>query len=214
MKKTRMLVVSNHANHDLEWLKMTYAYGYSPENTLIYDRTPDSFQNKSKIGHLGKIIKSPNVGSNPYDIGRYIVDHYENLPDMMIHVKGNLLQKKYTTEEKFIYALKADWFVPIDGGTLCHSYFEYLVNDNWFAQPMEWEDRIEKEKIEEIVSDALGEEPQIDLTFQVSDAMQFAMIAISQMERIRDDDPERQKALEHVSKWIDDNYVKRNGRKR
>jgi len=147
---SKTLVVTNHANHDLEWLSLTYDYGFSPENTLIYDRTPDDFPGKSKIDHLGKIIKSPNVGSNPYDIGRYIVDHYEDLPDMMIHVKGNLLQKKYTTEEKFIYALKANWFVPIDGGPLCESYFPYLVNDNWFAQPMEWEDRIEKEKMDEI----------------------------------------------------------------
>jgi len=147
---TKTLVVSNHANHDLEWLKMTYDYGFSPSNTLIYDRTPDDFEGKSDIKHLGKVIPSPNVGSNPYDIGRYIVDHYDNLPDVMIHVKGNLLQKKYTTEERFIYALQSNWFVPIDGGTLCESYFANMVNDNWFAQPMEWEDRIEKEKSDEI----------------------------------------------------------------
>lgn len=147
---SKTLVVSNHANHDLEWLKLTHDYGFSPQNTLIYDRTADDFPGKSKIDHLGKVIKSPNVGSNPYDIGRYIVDHYNNLPDMMIHIKGNLLQKNYTTEEKFIYALKANWFVPIDGGPLCETYFPYLVNDNWFAQPMEWEDRTEQEKAEEI----------------------------------------------------------------
>lgn len=147
---TKTLVVSNHANHDLEWLKMTYDYGFSPSNTLIYDRTPDDFKGKVDIEHLGKVIPSPNIGSNPYDIGRYIVDHYDNLPDMMIHIKGNLLQKNYTTEERFIYALQSNWFVPIDGGTLCESYFPYLVNNNWFAQPMEWEDRTEREKIEEI----------------------------------------------------------------
>ena len=153
MTISKTLVVSNHANHDLEWLQMTYDYGFSPKNTIIYDRTPDDFPQKSKIDHLGKVIPSPNVGSNPYDIGRYIVDHYEELPDMMIHVKGNLLQKKYTTKEKFIYSLKANWFVPIDSGSLCDSYFPYLVNDNWFAQPMEWEDRIEverKNKIEQM----------------------------------------------------------------
>jgi len=147
---TKTLVVSNHANHDLEWLKITYDYGFSPSNTIIYDRTPDDFEDKSKIDHLGKVIPSPNVGSNPYDIGRYIVDHYDNLPDMLIHVKGNLLQQKYTTEERFIYALQSNWFVPIDGGTLCESYFANMVNDNWFAQPMEWEDRIEIEKADEI----------------------------------------------------------------
>lgn len=142
MTLTKTLVVSNHANHDLEWLKMTYEYGFSPENTIIYDRTPDDFVGKSKIDHLGKVIKSPNLGSNPYDIGRYIVDYYDDLPDMMIHIKGNLLQKKYTTKERFIYALNSNWLVPIDRGELnsFHNPLPYLVNDEWFSHPMHWYD--------------------------------------------------------------------------
>jgi len=146
MTVSKILVVSNHSNHDLEWLKMTYDYGFSPENTLIYDRTPDNFPNKSKIDHLGKVVPSPNVGSNPYDIGRFIVDHYDNLPDMMIHIKGNLFQKEtdegtfaYTTKEKFIYALKANWFVPLDGGSHIANYFPNLVNNNFYSLPIEWE---------------------------------------------------------------------------
>lgn len=139
MTTTKTLVVTNHSNHDLEWLKMTYEYGFSPENTIIYDRTPDDFPNKSPIDHLGKVIPSPNVGSNPYDIGRYIVDHYDNLPDVMIHIKGNLFQRGYTTKERFIYALKSNWFVPIDRGTHLgdnNVHYPFLVNDNWFSSPM------------------------------------------------------------------------------
>jgi len=136
MSLTKTLVVSNHSNHDLEWLKMTYEYGFSPENTIIYDRTADNYPNKSQINHLGKVIKSPNVGSNPYDIGRYIVEHYDNLPDMMIHIKGNLLQRKYTTKERFVYALKANWFVPIDRGTHIENTFSFVSNDNWFSLPV------------------------------------------------------------------------------
>lgn len=137
---SKTLVISNHSNHDLEWIKMTYEYGFSPENTLIYDRTPDDFPDKSPIKHLGKVIPSPNVGSNPYDIGRYIVEHYDDLPDMMIHIKGNLLQREYTTKERFTYALKANWFVPIDRGPLRSNYFPFLVNDNWFSLPFTWEE--------------------------------------------------------------------------
>jgi hypothetical protein len=37
---------------------------------------------------------------------------------------------------------------------------------------------------------------------QATSAMQFATMAISQLERIRDDDPEREKALAKVEKWI------------
>jgi hypothetical protein len=138
MKK--VLVVSNHANHDLEWLKMTYDYGFSPENTVIYDRTTDDFPGKHSIDHLGKVIKYPNIGSNPHDIGRYVVDNYENLPDIMVHIKGNLLVRPYTTKEKFIYGLKANWFVPlVDKNTHCLIQFPYISNNDLFSLPVAWE---------------------------------------------------------------------------
>lgn len=129
MEITKKLVVSNHANHDLEWLAMTYEYGFSSENTIIYDRTSDDLPEKTKIDHLGKVIKSPNVGSNPYDIGRYIVDHYDCLTDITIFIKGNLLQKPYSNEKKFRYALNANWFVPIDGNVY-HPRTKFYINDS------------------------------------------------------------------------------------
>ena len=130
MVTEKTLVVSNHSNHDLEWLKMTYDYGFSPKNTIIYDRTPDNYPGgKSKIDHLGKIIVSPNVGSNLYDIGRYIYDYYDNLSDITIFIKGNLLQKPYSNENKFKYALKANWFVPIDGN-IGNPWSRFFVNDS------------------------------------------------------------------------------------
>jgi hypothetical protein len=141
MNHSKVLIVSNHANHDLEWIKMSYDYGFSPKNTIIYDRTPEDFPNKSSINHLGKVIKTSNVGSNPHDIGKYIVNNYENLPEQMIFVKGNLLEKGYSTKERFIYALKSNWFVPIDRGPLREKINEFplLCNDNWFSFPIEWE---------------------------------------------------------------------------
>lgn len=49
-----------------------------------------------------------------------------------------------------------------------------------------------------------GEKPKLKYTkiHPVSDAMQFAGIAISQLERIRADDPHREDALDVVSGWI------------
>ena len=64
MEKT--LVVSNY-NWDLEWLKMTYDYGFSPENTVIYDKSDVD----KDLSHLGEVIKSPNVGANQFDILRF-----------------------------------------------------------------------------------------------------------------------------------------------
>lgn len=127
MKKK--LVVSNHANHNLEWLKITHSYGYTSENTIIYDRTADNYPNKLALIHLGKVIKSPNVGANQYDIGRHIVENYDNLDDYTIFIKGNLLQKPYSNEKKFLYTLGANWFVPIDGN-VCRKDTRFYINDS------------------------------------------------------------------------------------
>jgi len=39
--------------------------------------------------------------------------------------------------------------------------------------------------------------------YEITEAMQFAVVAISQLERIRDDDPKRQQALNRVVAWIE-----------
>ena len=85
----RTLVVSNY-NWDLDWLEMTYEHGFSSENTVIYDRGNDG----KDWSHLGKIIRSPNIGANQYDIIRFIIENYDDLPDINIFIKGNLLYNK------------------------------------------------------------------------------------------------------------------------
>ena len=113
----KKLVVSNH-NSDLEWLSMTYDYGFSPDNTIIYDRSDE----EKDWSHLGESLRSPNVGENIYDMMRFIVEHYDNLPDVSIFIKGNLFQRSeehggenyYTTKERFIRALQAEYFLPIE----------------------------------------------------------------------------------------------------
>ena len=113
----KKLVVSNH-NSDLEWLSMSYDYGFSPENTIIYDRSDE----EKDWSHLGESHRSPNVGENIYDMMRFIVDHYENLPDISIFIKGNMFQRPeerggeeyYTTPERFSRALQAEYFLPIE----------------------------------------------------------------------------------------------------
>ena len=91
-------------------------------------KTPEEY--KEDFSYLGTYIKSPNVGENIYDIFRYIIEYYENLPDISIFIKGNLFSRKknqthnhpkpgdeyeidefyYTTREKFIESLHTDKF--------------------------------------------------------------------------------------------------------
>jgi hypothetical protein len=132
MKK---LVVSNY-NSDLEWLKMTYEHGFSPANTIIYDRS-DVEKNWS---HLGESIRSPNVGENIYDMMRYIVENYDNLPDISIFIKGNLFSRLdgdggtnyYTTQERFIRSLHANYFLPIER---YHPTTSFNINAGGYIEP-------------------------------------------------------------------------------
>lgn len=131
----KTLVVSNH-NSDLEWLKMTYDHGFSPENTVIYDRSDV----EKDWSHLGESIRSPNVGENIYDMMRFIVENYDNLPDIAVFIKGNLFSRPedkggegyYTTKERFIRALHADYYLPIER---YHDSTEFFVNAGGYIEP-------------------------------------------------------------------------------
>ena len=109
---SKKLVVSNY-NSDLEWLKMTHDYGFSADNTIIYDRSSV----KKNWSHLGKTISSPNIGGNQYDVLRFIIENYDDLPNISIFIKGNLFSKSeenyYTTKERFIQGLNEDTFFSL-----------------------------------------------------------------------------------------------------
>jgi len=145
MQLTKRLIVSNHSNHDLEWLLDLDDYGFTSDNIYIYERSPS---NIPKVKHLGKVIESPNVGSNIYDIGKHIVENYDDLADINIFVKGNITWRTYTNRERLLYALTANWFVPIDndpigsGGENCYEPWgeKFYVNDSSLITPISEKD--------------------------------------------------------------------------
>ena len=47
--------------------------------------------------HLGHVTRVPNYGANQYDYISFIIDQYDNLPEMSYFIKGNLFQE-YGTE--------------------------------------------------------------------------------------------------------------------
>jgi hypothetical protein len=135
MDLTKILVVSNY-NTDLEWTKMTYDYGFSPKNTVIYDRSDE----EKDWSHLGTSIRSPNVGENIYDMMRFILENYDCLPDISIFVKGNLFSRSeenggenyYTTRERFIRSLQANYFLPIER---YHPTTSFNINGGGYIEP-------------------------------------------------------------------------------
>lgn len=69
-----MWVVSHYLG-EWEWIK-SYTNDY-----VIYDK------------------KELNVGYNIYDMMSYIIDHYDNLPDTVVFLKANILERHITKEE-------------------------------------------------------------------------------------------------------------------
>jgi len=91
-----MKYIISRYNHDLSWLK-----DYSNEYVL-YDR--------SAIKTPGA-IQVPNIGSDLFDKFTFIIENYENLPEVAVYTKANLF--KYITKEEFDRVKENKTFTPL-----------------------------------------------------------------------------------------------------
>lgn len=129
-----MKFVVSRFNQDISWLK-----DYT-NDVVLYDRSKEPAPNS---------IVVPNIGSDIYDKYTYIIDNYENLPDIAVYTKANLF--KYCPKEEFDVLYKnAQGFTPLltqnhrtysEGGvSVCFYqdkiYFE--INNYWYlgSHPM------------------------------------------------------------------------------
>lgn len=91
-----MKYIISRYNQDLTWLK-DYTDDY-----VLYDRSEQPLE--------GAIIV-PNIGTDIYDKFTYIIDNYDNLPDVAIYTKANLF--KYITKEEFDLVKDNKTFMPL-----------------------------------------------------------------------------------------------------
>ena len=73
-------------NHDTSYLK-EYTEDY-----VMYDRSEAPLEDP-------RVIKVPNIGTDIYDKFTFIIDNYDNLPDVAVYTKANIF--KYITKEEF-----------------------------------------------------------------------------------------------------------------
>lgn len=92
-----MVYVVSRYNHDISWLA-----DYS-NDIVLYDRS-------EKLMEKGAIIV-PNIGSDIYDKFTYIIDNYDNLPDIAVYTKANLF--KYISREEFDKVKDNTKFTPL-----------------------------------------------------------------------------------------------------
>jgi hypothetical protein len=91
-----MKYIISRYNHDISWI---------PEYTddyVLYDRSQEPTP--------GSIVV-PNIGSDIYDKLTYIIENYENLPEIAVYTKANIF--KYITKEEFDKIKDNKNFTPI-----------------------------------------------------------------------------------------------------
>lgn len=104
-KSPGTLVVSNYG-HDLSWLN-----DYDNPH-VVYDRSDDPQKAAKDAGLTGKIVATQNIGYNLHDIFRYIIDEYDNLPEIVIFCKGNIFPR-HISREKFEELKDRQLFTPL-----------------------------------------------------------------------------------------------------
>lgn len=104
-------------NQDFSWVK-DYTDDY-----LLYDRSEtDDF---IKDFPADKVIKTENVGNADYDRLCYLVDNYDNLPEVFVWSKANLF--KYISKEEFDKLKDNTTFTPL----LTQNHRTYQDNNGW-----------------------------------------------------------------------------------
>lgn len=92
-------------------------YNFSPDwlleypqlNVTLYDRSDDKIERD--LTKYGKVIKTKNLGDVDYDKLGYLIENYDNLPDVFLWGKSNLL--KYCDKEYFDKMLSRNEFAPL-----------------------------------------------------------------------------------------------------
>lgn len=128
-----MKYVVSRYNHEYDWLKE-----YT-DDVVMYDRSDD-------YPLVPNSIAVPNIGSDIYDKFSYIIDNYDNLPEVAVYTKCNLF--KYITKEEFDEVKNNKTFTPLltknhkvyddDQGPVCFYDKDGMFNEvqnYWYLYP-------------------------------------------------------------------------------
>lgn len=91
-------------NHDPTWL-----LEYPELEVTLYDRSDDGVERN--LQQYGEVFETENVGDVDYDKLGYLIENYDNLPDVFLWGKSNLF--KYCDKELFEKAVLKSAFAPL-----------------------------------------------------------------------------------------------------
>ena len=127
--------------------KILVNYNFTPDPTwigddyLIYDRSDDGVDHLKDFDK-SKVIYTDNVGNVDYDKLSYLVDNYDNLPEVFLWGKTNLF--KYITPEEYEKVKDNTTFTPLltqnhktysdNNGVVCYYSGEmyHERNNSWY----------------------------------------------------------------------------------
>ena len=134
--------------------KVLVNYNFTPDKDWIGDDYRIFDRSDDGIDHLkdfdpSKITKTTNIGQVDYDKLSYLVDNYDNLPDVFLWGKSNLF--KFITQSEYNVVKDNSVFTPLltqyhktysdINGPVC--YYEkgmyYERNDSWYANVLDCE---------------------------------------------------------------------------
>ncbi len=105
MKIYKNFLVSSNYENDIRWIPQ-----YT-DNYLIYDQS----ERPANVAGVDpkKIIRSKHTGHNISDNIRFIIDHYDNLPEVTVFAKGNMFPR-HSTKEFFDRVVNNECFTSIE----------------------------------------------------------------------------------------------------
>lgn len=96
--------------------KVLVNYDFTPDKSwigddyLIYDRSDDGIDHLSGFDET-KIVRTPNKGQVDYDKLTYLVENYDNLPDVFLWGKTNIW--KYITPDEYEKIKDKESYTPL-----------------------------------------------------------------------------------------------------
>ena len=144
-----MKFIISRYNQDITWLE-----DYT-DDVILYDRS------EMPISPLPSYIKQstivPNLGTDLVDKFTFIIDNYDNLPDVAVYTKCNLF--KYITKEEFDKVKDNKTFTPLL--TMNHKVYEpvcryvdgmyYEINNMWYLNSHFCKNKMVPHELQEIL---------------------------------------------------------------
>lgn len=91
-------------SYDPAWLK-----DYPELEVTLYDRSDDGIERN--LTQYGKVFKTKNLGDVDCDKLSWLIENYNNLPDVFLWSKSNIF--KFVDEDQLKKALKNKGFMPL-----------------------------------------------------------------------------------------------------